>query len=350
MKAYVLHGVNDLRYEDVPVPVPRAGNVLVNVMAAGICGSDIPRIYGTGAYFYPLIPGHEFAGVVTETGSGADGKWLGRRVGVFPLMPCGKCAQCQAQRYEMCENYGYLGSRDNGGFAEYVEVPAWNLIALPETVSFGQAAMLEPMAVAVHAIRRSGIAKEHSAAVCGLGAIGFLTILFLQELGCRKILAVGNKPFQKACALKTGLPEENFCDSAVQDTQGWIMERTGGKGADVFFDCAGTNDTLSYALSGAAAGGAVQLVGNPAADMELSRALYSRILRRQLTIKGTWNSSFGHDGKDDWHYVLERLGQGKICPERLVTHRMPFGELQKGFDLMHDKSESYVKVMGIREG
>jgi len=100
MKAYVLHGVNDLRYEDVPVPVPRAGNVLVNVMAAGICGSDIPRIYGTGAYFYPLIPGHEFAGVVTETGSDADREWLGRCVGVFPLIPCGKCAQCQSHQYK----------------------------------------------------------------------------------------------------------------------------------------------------------------------------------------------------------------------------------------------------------
>lgn len=345
MKAYVLHGVNDLRYENVPIPVPRAGNVLVQVLAAGVCGSDIPRIYSTGTYSYPLIPGHEFAGVVEETGSGVYGEWLGRRVGVFPLMPCGKCAQCRVHRYEMCENYGYLGSRDNGGFAEYAEVPAWNLIALPDTVSFEQAAMLEPMAVAVHAIRRSEITKAHSAAVCGLGAIGMLTILFLREMGCRKIFAIGNKPFQKACALKAGLPEEDFCDSTAHDTCGWIMERTGGKGTDVFFDCAGTNETLTYALSAAAAGGTIQLVGNPAADMRLDKALYGRLLRRQLTVKGTWNSSFDHDRKDDWHYVLERVREGKIRPEQLVTHRMPLEELQKGFTLMHDKSENYVKVM-----
>ena len=153
MKAWVLHGVNDIRYEETERPVAPAGEVLVRVRAAGICGSDIPRIYDTGAHRHPLICGHEFSGCVESVGDGVDAAWIGKRVGIFPLIPCRECAQCKKQRYEMCSHYDYLGSRRDGGFAEYVSVPEWNLLALPDAVSYEAAAMLEPMAVAVHAMR-----------------------------------------------------------------------------------------------------------------------------------------------------------------------------------------------------
>lgn len=135
MKAYVLHGISDYRYEEVEVPLAEPGSVLVRVRAAGICGSDIPRIYKTGAYSHPLIPGHEFAGEVVEVGECVDASWVGKRVGVFPLIPCMECPQCQQKQYEMCSHYNYLGSRTDGGFAEYVRVPKWNLIALPDSVT-----------------------------------------------------------------------------------------------------------------------------------------------------------------------------------------------------------------------
>ena len=130
MKAWVLHGVNDLRLETVPIPLPEEQEVLVEVKATGICGSDIPRIYHTGAHIHPLIPGHEFSGEVVEVGKGTDRKWIGQRVGIFPLIPCGECGLCRKKQYEMCRNYSYLGSRRNGGFAEYAAVPAWNLVLL----------------------------------------------------------------------------------------------------------------------------------------------------------------------------------------------------------------------------
>jgi len=178
MKAWVLHDINDIRMEEVKKPVPGKGEALVRVMAAGICGSDIPRIFKTGAHNMPLIPGHEFSGVVEAVGESydfdlekneavstgrADGNkktggnyadaWVGKRVGIFPLIPCRKCDPCQHELYEMCKNYNYLGSRCDGAFAEYVTVPVANLIELPDNVSFQAAAMLEPMAVAVHAMR-----------------------------------------------------------------------------------------------------------------------------------------------------------------------------------------------------
>lgn len=153
MKAYVLEGIGQLVYKDVQIPQLGADEVLVEVMNAGICGSDIPRIFKTGTYHFPTVPGHEFAGIVRQAASKNNNYLIGKRVGVFPLMPCMKCEQCKKKAYEMCQSYNYLGSRTDGGFAEYAAVPAWNLIELPPKVSFEDAAMLEPAGVALHAIR-----------------------------------------------------------------------------------------------------------------------------------------------------------------------------------------------------
>ena len=183
MKAYVLHGIGDIRYEEAAKPDLKPEEVLVEIKAVGICGSDIPRIFEDGTYSFPLIPGHEFSGIVTETVREADSAGLGRRVGIFPLLPCGKCVPCRKDHYEMCRKYSYLGSRANGGFAQYAAVPVWNLIELPEGVSFEAAAMLEPMAVAVHALRSIGPAMGERVAVCGLGTIGLLLTMFLKEAG-----------------------------------------------------------------------------------------------------------------------------------------------------------------------
>ncbi|MBO5550798.1 MAG: alcohol dehydrogenase catalytic domain-containing protein, partial [Lachnospiraceae bacterium] len=127
MKAWVLHDIGDFRYEDMDKPVPSSGEVLVQVKACGICGSDIARVYKDGAHRMPLIIGHEFSGVVCGKGRDTDDKWLNKRVGVFPLIPCGECGPCRQKRFEMCRHYDYLGSRSNGGFAEYVCVPEKNL-------------------------------------------------------------------------------------------------------------------------------------------------------------------------------------------------------------------------------
>ena len=197
MKAWVLHDINDFRYEDVKEPVLKETEVLLKVKAVGICGSDIPRVYENGAHKMPLIIGHEFAGEVVEVGKEADEKWIGKRVGVFPLIPCRECISCQRQQYEMCKNYSYLGSRTDGGFAEYVAVPQWNLIELPDEVLMEEAAMLEPMAVAVHAIRQMNPNKEDVVAICGLGTIGMLAAMFLRDMGVSKLLLIGNKEFQK---------------------------------------------------------------------------------------------------------------------------------------------------------
>lgn len=355
MKAWVLNNINDIGLETVDVPAPGSGEVLVSVKAAGVCGSDIQRVYETGAHVHPLIIGHEFSGTVAELGVNTDKKWLGRRVGVYPLIPCGKCIPCQRKEYEMCRSYGYLGSRRNGGFAEYAVVPADNLVELPGQVSFEEAAMLEPMAVAVHAMRRVLFSASDTIAVCGLGTIGLLLLMFLLEAQksgknlfpqcAGKIFAIGNKDIQKQIAINMGLPKECYCDSRVQPAGEWIKERTNGEGVDVFFECVGKNETFAQAIENTAAAGRVVLTGNPYSNMQLKKGAYWKILRNQLTVSGTWNSSYTHTMEDDWNYVLERLSQKKVMPSELITHRYPIDELKRGLEIMHYKREEYVKIM-----
>ena len=378
MKAWVLHGINDIRYETVALPKPAPGEALVKVCVAGICGSDIPRTFDTGAHKMPLIIGHEFSGTVTEI-SYADGeqavfasKWLGKHVGVFPLIPCKKCKPCQDGHYEMCRSYSYLGSRRDGAFAEYVSVPVWNLIELPDSVSFEEAAMLEPMSVAVHAMRiglGSGFqngskdeATNVNIVVCGLGTIGLLLTQFLLDAGCKNLYVIGNKDLQKSLAVKIGIDPDHFCDSRVEDAGKWLAEKTGE--VELFFECVGRNECISLAVDSAAPGGRVVLVGNPYGDITFSRNTYWKILRNQLTVLGTWNSSFSgidlstgnpsfhgvgnnvhSQPVDDWHYVLERLAAKKVSPSLLITHKYPLEQLDTGLHVMRDKKEEYCKVM-----
>lgn len=345
MKAWVLHEKADIRCEEVCEPVLKEKEVLVAVKAAGICGSDIPRIYQTGAHKMPLIPGHEFSGQVVKLGKTADTKWLNKRVGIFPLIPCGECVTCRKEQYEMCRNYSYLGSRQDGGFAEYVAVPQENLIELPENVSYEAAAMLEPMAVAVHAMRRVLPTEQDTVVICGLGTIGLLLFMFLRDAGVKNIYAIGNKEFQKQKVLDMGLLEECYCDSRKMDVSTWVLEHTNGMGADVFFECVGKNETFSQAVDLTAPAGRICLVGNPYSDMELEKQIYWKILRNQLVITGTWNSSFTGKIEDDWHYVLKLLAEKRIRCEELISHRFSIDELEQGFHVMRDKAEDYIKIM-----
>ncbi len=332
MKAWVLHDIDNFRIENANMPTVAEDEVLVEVKAAGICGSDIPRIYRTGAYSYPLIPGHEFSGVVTETG---------KRVGVFPLIPCKKCLPCQKKQYEMCRNYSYLGSRRDGGFAEYVSVPRDNLIELPDEVSFEEAAMLEPMAVAVHAMKRIMPKETDTVAIYGLGTIGMLLLMFLMEAGITNVYIIGNKDFQKETVLKMGIAEENYCNSKLQNVSSWIMERTNQAGIDVFFECVGRNEVVTQVVELTAPAGRICCVGNPYSDMTFEKSVYWKILRNQLTITGTWNSSF----PEDWEYVLKKLASGQISSEELISHKYSIDDIERGFHIMRDKTEDYIKIM-----
>lgn len=348
MKAWVLNKVGDIQLNEVKMPVPADDEVLIKVRAAGICGSDIPRIYETGAHKMPLIPGHEFSGEVDSSGKDVPKEWLGKRVAIFPKIPCGKCTMCQKGQPDLCTQYDYVGSRRDGAFAEYVTAPCRNLLELPDSVSFEEAAMLEPLAVAANAVR-TGCAdkpKDSSIAVCGAGTIGLMVIMLLKEAGFNNIYVIGNKDFQKDKALSLGIPSESFIDIRKSDPVSRLKESA--EGIEIYFECVGSNDSISYGLNTLNPRGRLVLVGNPRSDMFFSRDTYWNILRRQLELKGIWNSTFGGES-DDWGYVLNRLSEGTFKPSELISHRLPMEELESGFMIMKNKTEDYIKVMLVND-
>lgn len=145
--------------------------------------------------------------------------------------------------------------------------------------------------------------------------------------------------------MNLGLSKENYCDIRTRDAAAWIAGRTENMGPQVFFECVGKKETVSLGVSCTQPGGEIVLVGNPYSDMELEKNIYWKILRNQLRIYGTWNSSFTHSADDDWHYVLERLENGRIAPEKLITHRFSMEELEKGLRIMKNKTEDYCKML-----
>lgn len=330
MKAYVLHGIGDLRYEDVPVPDIRPGWALVRVLAAGICSSDIPRIFEKGTYHFPTIPGHEFCGVVEDTASPEDRRWVGKRVGVFPLIPCKKCVSCRKGQYETCSNYDYIGSRRDGGFAEYAAAPVWNLIELPDSVSDIQGALLEPAAVALHAVKRAEIFPGASVCVVGTGAIGLLAGQWAKILSAGRVAVKGRSEAKRQIVRQCGLE--------------YLQDARSGEEFDCVIEAVGSARALEESLLLTKPGGRLVLMGNPDGARTLSQDLYWRILRKQLTLTGTWNSSYG--GADsDWTHAVTAMENGGLRTDALVSRVLGQRELAEGLAAMREGVEPYCKLI-----
>lgn len=335
MKAYVLHGVNDLRYDDIDLPKCPVGWAIVKVKAAGICSSDVPRIYTKGTYHFPTIPGHEFSGIVVKVGAVEDSTIVGKHVGIFPLIPCRKCSQCSEKHYEMCANYDYVGSRRDGAFAEYVAVPIWNLLILDKSIPFTSAAMLEPLAVALHAMKLSGIKKGNSVAIIGTGMIGITAAQWAKKLGADRVTIIGRSESKRHIVEK--------CDLLYKVSED--IETIGQY--DIVLEAVGTPKAIDLSIHAATPGGVVVFMGNPSGDITLLQNTYWRILRKQLRVVGTWNSSYDGTNPSDWTEAVEALAKNEINVSPLISHCFTQEKLVEGLNLMKENNEPYCKVMTI---
>lgn len=343
MKACSLHAVGDLRVEDVPTPDIGPDEVLVSVKACGVCGSDIPRVFSKGTYSFPTIPGHEFAGEVVAAGANAPADWVGKRVAVFPLIPCRTCPACRTGAFAQCEDYDYLGSRSDGAFAEYVRVPVWNLIPVPDAVSYEEAAMLEPAAVALHAMRQGGLDAGDSILIFGAGPIGLMLGAWARICGARDVLLVDIDERKVAFAKEVGF--EHVFNPAKDDALGaWVRDVT-ERGADVVVEASGSSAALEQCMPNARTFGTVVLMGNPAGPMTLSQKSYWAILRNELRVVGTWNSIYAGVPKDEWRLALEFMASRQLDVARLISHRVALEDLSDAMAMMRDGTEFFSKVM-----
>ena len=333
MKAYVLHAVNDLRYEDTDIPACPEGWAIVKVRAAGICSSDISRVFTKGTYHFPTIPGHEFSGEVYRVADEANRHLVGKKVGIFPLIPCRECPQCKEKHYEMCAHYDYVGSRRDGGFAEYVAMPVWNLIELPEQMPFTAAAMLEPLSVALHAMKLGNIKKGNTVAIIGTGMIGISAGQWAYKLGASSVTVIGRTESKRSIVEKCGLMYE-ICRTKEDIGQ-----------YDFVLEAVGTPEAIEMAVSAANPGGTVLLMGNPSGDITFRQNVYWRILRKQLTLRGSWNSQYDGSNPSDWTEAVAAIGKGDINVSPLISHCFCQEELMNGLKLMYEHEEPYCKVM-----
>ncbi len=346
MKACVLHAVGDLRYEEVAKPTPKRGEVLLKIRASGICGSDLGRVFQKGTYKFPTIPGHEFSGEIIEVGEGSDASLIGRKAAVFPLVPCKKCDMCEVGQYASCRDYDYFGSRCDGAFAQYICVPVWNLILAEDSLSYEQAAMAEPAAVSLHALNCAGIELGDSVAIFGAGPIGLMLATFAKIQGALKIILLDIDKTKIEFAKKLGY--EFVIDTSDKNYVEKVFEITDNKGVDVSIEGAGVSATFAGSLRVAKPLGKVVLMGNPMGEMNLSQNEYWEILRKQLTVVGTWNSSYTKQ-KNEWQTVIKAMAEGVLDVEPFITHRFDFKDCNKAFEMFRDKTEFFNKIMFIND-
>lgn len=341
MKALVLTDNARLEYLEVEMPEKTSpSDLLVRIQAAGICGSDLPRAFAGGAYHYPLIMGHEMAGTVAEAPAGAAFS-PGDRVAVFPLLPCYSCGPCSTGDYAQCRDYDYYGSRRHGGFAEYLYVPESNLFPVPDTVDIAHAAMTEPCAVALHAVRRCDVKAGSTGAVIGGGPIGNMAAQWLAVSGCSTVIVCDIDERKLETAAEMGFVT---CDSSRCDPVEFIGAHTDGDGADVSIEAVGLPHTFLQAVQAAGRHAQVVFMGNIKGDLVIPDKEVSRILRKELTIRGTWNSKPVPRGRDDWTASLAMMGD-RILIEPLVSHRPPLHEGPEIFDRLRARNEYFSKVI-----
>lgn len=348
MKAQVLYGINNLKYEaNYKNPVLKENEVLVEVKACGICGSDIDRVLKNGTYHFPTIIGHEFSGIVKDSASEKGKIWINKRVSVFPLIPCNECNSCKSGNFQLCENYSYLGSRCDGGFAECVAVPIWNLIEIPDGISYEEAAMMEPCSVAMHAIKIAGNLIGKNVLITGAGTITSILVKLAFVAGAAKVVVIARNN-EKLNYLKSKSPEvivinsetENLCLEVKNSIDGYV---------DVVIEGTGASNMLEKAISVVARRGSIVTMGNPSNDIGLTRNIYWQILRKELVLKGTWNSSFGIEGKNDWKDVFSLMKTGKLNIKDLISHKIKLENLMDGILLMSMKKEISNKVMVVND-
>lgn len=335
MKAAVMYKPGDIRVEEVEKPVVKAGHALVRVAACGVCGSDIPRMLSKGAHRMPLICGHEFAGFIEEIGEGIEGYAIGELVTVPPMIPDVSSDQYQRGFPSRSENYDYFGSRRDGAYAEYVNVPLTNLIKVPAGMDPIAASLVDPAAIALHAIWKADFKAGQSAAVVGCGPIGLFAIQWLRLMGAKDIIAIDIADEKLAMAREAGAT---------------LTLLSGGPDAhlprcQLVIEAAGHPSSINQAVQLAKAGGHVVFIGIPTTDVPITTATFSHFLRQEISLHGAWNSFSAPFPGDEWTASIDKLASGELQWKFMITHDLPLADLPDMFKRYAERKEIAAKVI-----
>ncbi len=341
MKAVTLENKATLVYQDVPTPQLDAGQVLLEVRAVSICGSDLSR-YVKGHRAYPMILGHECAGLVVRVGEQVSHDWIGKRAAVIPLVPDLTCDECAHGLYSACAQYSFIGSRQAGGFAEYVVVPEKNLLPVPHTVSFEAAALIEPSTVARHILDRGNFAKGQTACVLGAGSIGLMCVQWLRILGASKIFAVDVSEENLRAAEKLGA--HVALNPKQSDVPAAIRAATGG-GVDLSIEAAGATQTLAQTIQVTRPRGNIVCGGNQPLDASLPMQFIEDLMRKELQLNGCFMSYSEPFPGHEWVESLAAVQNGSLDIETMITHRFELAHAPQVFADIAARKFPYRKII-----
>jgi L-iditol 2-dehydrogenase len=337
MTAGLMYEPGDIRVETVEVPAFGPDEVLVKVAACGVCGSDIPRMNYSGAYRYPIICGHEFSGHVVEIGADVTQLEVGDLVSVPPLLPCRECDSCEAGHFSLCEDYDYFGSRRDGAYAQYTNVPENNALKMPAGLDPRAAAMIDPSAIALHAILKTDLQPGARVAVLGAGPIGLFAIQWAKHLGASEVMALDINEQKAAMAREAGADD-------APTTPEEALELA-GRGYDVVIETAGVAPTIALAANLAARHGHAAFIGIPHHDVVLDEKTFSTFLRREISLHGSWNSFSAPFPGSEWTDSAARLADGTIKWEFMITHELGLDALAETMKALGDRSIFSSKVL-----
>lgn len=293
----------------------KAGQVLIAIKRIGVCGSDIHVYHGLHPYTgYPVVQGHEVGGVIAEVGPGVQGFEKGDKVVFMPQVTCGECYPCRHGMYHICDNLKVMGFQTSGAAQEFFAVDAEKVLKLPDHLSLDEAAMVEPVSVAAHAIARSGGVEGKKVVVLGAGTIGNLVAQVAKASGASDVLITDVAEYKLEKAAGCGIP--HTLNTAQNDLGAAVLQAFGPDKADLMFECVGVQDTITQAVTHARKGSTIVVVGvfgkKPVVDLGL-------VQDRELSLVGTLMYQ-----KKDYERAIELIATGKLCLGPLVTHRFAF--------------------------
>nr|WP_263324386.1 alcohol dehydrogenase catalytic domain-containing protein [Neobacillus sp. Marseille-Q6967] len=324
-----------IEFNDVPVPEVKAHQIKIKMKRIGVCGSDIHVNHGKHPYTsYPVVQGHEVSAEVVEVGSEVTNVKVGDKVTIQPQVVCGECYPCTHGLYNDCEELKVMGFQTTGMASEYFVVDASKALALPAKMSFEHGAMIEPLAVAVHAVRRAGDVTGKKILVLGGGPIGNLVAQTAKAMGAEAVVISELSKYRLEVAEKCGV---KTIDAKNEDVFEGIIRHFGSDRADVIFECIGINVTINQAIDYARKGSTIVVVG---VFGDLANINMGYVQDHELALLGS-----AMYREEDYVKAIELVNKGLIEFDALITHRMKFTDYAKAYALIDEQKDYAMKVM-----
>lgn len=336
MQQAIMTAPGEIEFHEAEKPIPGDNEILMHTRRIGVCGSDIHVFHGQHPYTsYPVVQGHEVSGVVAAVGANVDSVTVGDKITFTPQVTCGTCYSCRHGMYHICENLKVMGFQTGGAAQTYFVLPEWNVFKLPSEFPLDQAAMIEPVAVAVHALGRGGDVSGKKVLVLGAGTIGNLVAQVAKALGAASVMITDISDYKLDMARTCGI--DHAVNTSRRDLLKALQEDFGPDRADLILECVGVQATATQAIENARKGSTIVIVGvfgqKPAIDLGL-------VQDRELSIVGTLMYQ-----KLDYEVAIELVRGGKLHLDTLITHRFPFEAYLEAYHTIEQSDGHYMKVM-----